>query len=161
MKATSTLSCALIMALLTVPALGGDWPHWLGPDRNGVSDEAWTGKWGAAGPKRLWKAKVGLGYASVTVANGRAYSLGYKGDSETIFCFNATTGKELWTHTYKAKLMANAHRGGPNATITVHDGLLYSISKDGQLFCLKEGDTKSVVWSKSMRQVVGVKPRRC
>jgi outer membrane protein assembly factor BamB len=157
MKATSPLPCALILMLLTVPAFGGDWANWLGPTHNGVSDETWSGKWGAAGPKRLWKANVGLGYASVTIANDRAYTLGYKGDSETVYCFSAASGKPLWSHTYKAKKMANAHRGGPNATITVHDGLLYSISKDGQLFCFKEGDTKSVVWSKSMRTVLGVR----
>ena len=40
------------------------------PDHNGISKETgWSAQWPANGPKQLWKAKVGLGFASFTVAN--------------------------------------------------------------------------------------------
>ena len=46
----------------------GDWPQWLGPNRDGTSTEIvkpWTGE-----PKVLWRAKVGDGHSSPIVANG-------------------------------------------------------------------------------------------
>ena len=34
-----------------------DWPHWRGPDLNGISKETgWLATWPADGPKPLWTA---------------------------------------------------------------------------------------------------------
>ena len=64
---------------LAKPA-AGDWTRWRGPDLNGISSETgWLAKWPDDGPKRLWKAKVGTGFSSVSVANGKVYTLGNSG----------------------------------------------------------------------------------
>ena len=87
---------SLLAALLALSsfASAADWPHWRGPHRNGISDEkGWTANWGAAGPKVLWKASVGLGFASFTVADGRVYTTGHADNTDTVFCFDAATGK--------------------------------------------------------------------
>src|SRR5215218_991132 len=52
----------------------GDWPEYRGPKRDGVSHEtAWTTEWPADGPKQLWKAAVGGGFSSVSVAGDRLF----------------------------------------------------------------------------------------
>ena len=55
----------LIVALFAaVPALGDDWPQWMGPKRDNVWRE--TGiveKFPAGGPKVVWRARVAGGYS--------------------------------------------------------------------------------------------------
>ena len=61
-----------MLALITNAALsagGVDWYRWRGPDLNGISTETgWQAQWPAAGPKQLWKASVGTGFASFSVS---------------------------------------------------------------------------------------------
>jgi len=76
---------------------GGDWANWRGPKGDGVSSESgWTTKWPKDGPKRLWRAEVGDGYSAISVAGGRAYTLGNSGGKDTVFCFDAASGDVLW-----------------------------------------------------------------
>ena len=157
MRRTLLTFCALIGPAMTTPAFSDDWTQWLGPNRNGIVDKPWKGQWSVAGPKVLWKADVGLGYSSVTVANGRAYTMGYVGNGETVFCFNAVSGKPIWSHAYPASKMAKFHKGGPNASVVIHDGRVVSVGKDGQVFAFEEGDEKKVLWNKNMKDLVGVK----
>ena len=61
-----------IVAALFISAVSigqaADWPNWRGPDHNGISMETdWFEKWGSSGPKRLWNASVGTGFATVSV----------------------------------------------------------------------------------------------
>jgi len=148
MTTTSRCFAACVLAFAyTVPA--ADWPRWRGPDANGISKETgWTTRWPAEGPKRLWTAKVGIGFASFSVANGRVYTTGNTDNTDTIFCFDANTGKELWKHSYPEKLDAKYYEGGTSATPTVDGDRVYSLSKRGELFCL-EASKGTVIWSKN------------
>ena len=72
MKTIAALSL-LCLASLNSLVSATDWPNFRGPDHNGISKETgWSTTWPAEGPKQLWKAKVGTGFASfaVTVALG-------------------------------------------------------------------------------------------
>src|SRR6266545_840036 len=90
--------CLVVLALATN---ADDWPRWRGPDANGISKETgWSAQWPAGGPKQLWKAKVGIGFASFSVSQGRVYTMGNTKDTDTVFCFDANDGKELWKHSY-------------------------------------------------------------
>lgn len=139
--------------LLTVAAASAaDWPHWRGPDRNGISKETgWTTQWPAAGPAQLWKANVGIGFSSVSVANGRAYTMGNAKDSEmdSVYCFDAATGKEVWKHAYPAKLDPKYYEGGPSATPTVEGDRVYTLSKRAVVHCL-DATKGNVLWSKDL-----------
>ena len=49
----------------SLPIEAPDWPHFRGPDRNGISSEKdWLGAWPDDGPKVLWRASVGTGFSS-------------------------------------------------------------------------------------------------
>jgi hypothetical protein len=74
----------------------GDWPHWRGPQRNGISTETgWRDSWPKEGPPSAWKASVGLGFSSFVVAQGRAFTLGHAAGQDTIWCFETSSGKVL------------------------------------------------------------------
>ena len=46
-----------------------------------------------------WKTKVGVGFSSVVVADGRLFTMGHdgqkRGGKETVYCLNAKTGKPI------------------------------------------------------------------
>lgn len=126
----------LAAAAAPPPPATNDWPGFRGPTRNGISTETdWLKVWPEEGPKRLWTAQVGLGYSSVAVADGKAYTLGNRDGNETVYCFDALTGRELWKYSYPCELVANLHLGGPGATPTIDGDRVYTLSKQGELRC--------------------------
>src|SRR2546426_8173173 len=76
-----------------------DWPQFRGPDRTGLSKETGLLKsWPAEGPRLLWKAeKCGEGHAAPSVASGRVYGMGLRGQDEVVWALDASTGKEAWS----------------------------------------------------------------
>ena len=56
-----------------VSAVGDEWPQWLGPNRDGVSTETdILTNWPAGGPKVVWEAKTGAGFASTWYGQAEA-----------------------------------------------------------------------------------------
>src|SRR4051794_11736570 len=130
-----TLTLALFIAL-SLSARAEDWPQWRGPNRNGISQEkGWLEQFPAQSPPTAWKASGGLGFSSLVVASGKAYTAGYANDSDTVFCFDALTGKEIWKHSYPAELGDKFYEGGTTGTPTVEGDRLYWLSRWGDLFC--------------------------
>jgi len=148
------LTAALV---LSAGANGGDWPNWRGPAHNGISDETgWQSAWPAAGPKRLWRADVGTGFASVTVSGDRVFTLGNRDDTDTVYCLEAASGKVAWSYEYKQELAPKFYEGGPSATPTVDGDRVFTLSKSGLVHCLNAGDG-SVVWSRDLAGSMGLK----
>jgi len=136
----------------TLPARAADWPCFRGPDHNGISKETgWATQWPAVGPKQLWKAKVGIGFASFAVSAGRVYTIGNAQDADTVFCFDANTGAELWSYAYPAKLDPKYYEGGPSATPTVDGDRVFTFSKRGVVHCL-DAAKGTVIWSKNLME---------
>ncbi|NQU20770.1 MAG: PQQ-like beta-propeller repeat protein [Candidatus Nealsonbacteria bacterium] len=137
-----------------------DWPNWLGPNADGISRETdWTAKWPADGPTTLWKKKVGIGFSSMAVATGadgtaRVYTMGHRDGKEFVWCLDAETGDEIWSHSYAGKLVKNLHEGGPCATPTVDGDRVYTVGREGQLYCLDAADGKPV-WSMDLQEEFG------
>lgn len=139
-------------------AFGADWPCYRGPDHNGISQETdWNSGWGQAGPKVLWKKSVGIGFSTTAVADGRVYTMGNSGKDtniDTVFCFDAQTGQELWKHSYSCPLQAKYYEGGTLSTPTVDAGKVYTLSKMGDFFCL-DAKTGRVLWQKQLNKDLG------
>jgi outer membrane protein assembly factor BamB len=148
MKTVSAAGTLCILLFASGPLGAGDWPNWRGPAHDGISSETgWQSVWPSAGPRLLWKARVGTGFASAAVSGGRVYTLGNAGDQDTVFCFDVNTGDTVWTHSYKQKLAPKYYEGGPSATPTVEGNRVYTFSKSGLVLCLDAASGK-VIWQK-------------
>ena len=145
---------------LGAPAFAADWPQWRGPNRDGVWRE--KGIVQEFEDRQLpvrWRAKIANGYSGPTVANGRVYvtdRLIAPTQVERIHCFDAMSGKEIWSHAYECKYGKVGYPDGPRAAVTVNDGRAYSLGTMGHLFCLDaaEGD---VLWSKNLYAEYGIR----
>ncbi|HEY0073259.1 MAG TPA: PQQ-binding-like beta-propeller repeat protein [Abditibacteriaceae bacterium] len=135
-----------------VQRVAGGWPEYRGPKRDGISRE--TGWFGDGEPELVWKANVGAGFSSVSVANGRAYAMGNSNNQDTIYCFDAATGKGVWKYSYPCDLMANSHEGGPSATPTVDGNMVYTYSKQGHLHAI-DATNGQVAWKKDVVREMG------
>ena len=163
MKTTFSLSLIAAAALCCAGARGADWPSFRGPNHNGISSETgWLVKWPAAGPKPLWKASLGLGYASITIAQGRAYASGNTGETATLCCFDAETGRNVWKFSCANQILNDYSKpkgmGGTSGAATVEGNRVYIMSGNGCLFAL-DAQSGAVVWSNNLVAELGlVKP---
>jgi outer membrane protein assembly factor BamB len=154
MKLASALLAAAALALsaAAAPAPAGDWPRWRGPHGNSIVTGADFDPAALQGtPKQVWSAKIGHGYSALSVAEGRAYTLGNADKQDTIHCFDAITGKELWTHRYPADPGSFA---GPRATPWLEGGRCYTMSYWGDVFCL-DAATGKIIWQKNVAKEIG------
>lgn len=112
-----------------------DWPQWRGAQRNGISTERLPldRSKPQAGPPVAWRAAVGKGHSAVSVAGGRAYTLGWDGQQDTVWCFDAADGKLIWKQSYASGDIKQWP--GPRATPTVHDGRVFTLGLHGHLAC--------------------------
>ena len=146
---------ALILLLSPSIAGAGDWPHFRGPTRDGVSvEKGWRVEALAPAPKIAWKAQVGLGFSSIVISGGRAATAGHADGKDTVFCFDAATGKPLWTHSYPAELGDKFFEGGTTGTPTFDGDRLFWLSRWGDLMCLDASSGK-VVWEKNIAKETG------
>jgi outer membrane protein assembly factor BamB len=152
------LSLIVAATLLVANSPAADWPQWRGPNRNGISSESVSASWAADGPKVLWRASVGTGFSSISISLGRAYTMGNTNNEDTVWCFDAGTGRKIWQHTYAAQLGPQWYEGGPSSTPTVCSNRVFTISKWGDVFCL-DAAKGTVLWQRDLRQD-GVKPNR-
>jgi outer membrane protein assembly factor BamB len=143
--------------LATLPAAAEDWPRWRGVRGDGT----WQApplpeRWPAAGPRRVWARPIGGGYAGLTVAGGRLYTLDRQprpaaspdapDGTERVLCFDATDGKPLWQHAYPARYgPLGGYNNGPRAAPTVHDGRVYTFGAVGHVCCLDTA-TGKLLW---------------
>jgi outer membrane protein assembly factor BamB len=132
----------LLLAWLPCLAPAQDWPRYLGPDGSGKVDGKIRTNWKEEKPKELWRKDLGKGCTSFAIAGGKVVVMGNKNDTDIVWCLDAATGNELWTHKYPEKLNPKLYDGGPNATPTIDGDVVYTLSRTGNLFCLSMADGK-------------------
>ncbi len=141
----------LLLALgFVITANAADWPHWRGPNRDGISAEKITG----TEVKKVWEASIGIGFSSFSVADGRVYTTGHANGKDTVFCLDAKTGKQIWKHEYAADLGDKYYEGGTSATPTLENGKAWHLSRWGNLFCF-DAATGKVLWEKNIQEETG------
>jgi outer membrane protein assembly factor BamB len=137
-----------LTASLATIAFASDWPQWRGPERTNISKE--TGlldQWPDDGPKLAWKTTgLGDGYAGVSVAAGRIYTMGEDKASSYIRALDEKSGKILWSA--KVGKPAGVQYPGPRATPTVDGEHLYAIGQNGDLVCVTTEGKE--VWRKNL-----------
>jgi outer membrane protein assembly factor BamB len=121
----------------TVLLSPGDWPEFRGPDRDGVIHGVRISTdWRTAPPRLLWRQRVGPAWSSVIVIGKRLFTQEQRGDEEAVVCYEAGTGKEIWSHTDTYRFWDAVSGAGPRATPTFFGGRIYALGGTGILTCL-------------------------
>lgn len=147
-------SAWIVLAVLVfqIQVFASDWPQWRGADRDGVwREEGIVQKLDGEPLPVLWRAEIANGYSGPTVAGGRVYvtdRLTTPAQIERVHCFDAATGKPIWSHSYECVYEKVEYKDGPRTAVTVNDGRAYSLGTMGHLFCFDaaKGD---VLWNKN------------
>jgi outer membrane protein assembly factor BamB len=153
MKRLAILVCTALLLAGGV-CNGDEWPQWRGPGRDGLWRE--TGiieKFAGEQIPVKWRVQISNGYSGPTVADGRVYvtdRVRQPEQIERVLCFDAMTGRELWTHTYPCMYRRVGHPDGPRACVTIDEGRAYSLGTMGHLFCINAEKGK-VIWSKDLK----------
>ena len=140
----------IISVLLIANSLfASDWPQYLGPDRNSISDEkGLLRSWPENGPEVLWTSPVGIGYGGPVVKDGKVYLLDREAETgDTMRCFDLSSGKELWSFSYKAP--GSVMFPGSRSVPIVDNNYVYSCGQNGDVYCI-DTNTHKPVWNKNI-----------
>src|SRR6266478_3175152 len=115
-----------------------DWPQFLGPHANGISDE--TGlrdKWPTNGPPLLWEKKIGTGYGAPSIRGDLLVFHHRLGDEEIVEALEAGTGKSIWHYAYPSHFIdPYGYNNGPRSSPLLTDDHCYTLGAEGKLVCL-------------------------
>lgn len=131
-----------------------DWPQWRGPHRDGISSETnLLREWNIDGPTLLWNSNkvnggksVGTGFSSISIADGKIFTMGDRGKDGFVFCLEEKTGKHLWQ-----TRVSQGQGDGPRCTPTVDGDRVYVLSRQGNLVCL-ETAKGGIIWQKDLKK---------
>jgi outer membrane protein assembly factor BamB len=147
---------ALCFTFLTATAFSADWPQLMGPNRNGVcSSTNLNLDWSAAPPKKLWSKRIGSGWSSPVVSDGKVILFHRENDQEIVECLNAKNGEPIWQATTSAGYVdAFGFDDGPRATPTIHKSKIYSVGANGDIRCHELNDGTEL-WAVSAKKSFG------
>ena len=157
MRIRILLLAAVVLSLApqALAQTDANWPQWRGPNRDGISkDTGLLKQWPTGGPPLVWKATgAGRGYSSFSIANGKLYTMGLRGDREFVIAFDIATGKEAWA-TAHGSAFRNDRGDGPRGTPTIDGDRLYALGGNGDLSAL-DARTGKILWSKNVLREFG------
>lgn len=138
-------------------AKAGDSPQFRGPLRDGRSGGAnnIANSWQASGPKPAWSAGgLGAGYAAVSVANGRVFTMGLVGTEEKVFALSERDGRPGWSVPTGGGAYRDGTGDGPRCTPTVDGDRVFALGALGDLVCL-DAKTGQRRWHKNILKESG------
>ena len=129
------LAALFLTLALTLSAAGGDWPQFLGPNRDDTTAEVvelWAGDL-----KPLWTKPIGDAHSSPVVADGIVYAF-YQPrgrNADTLGAFDAKTGETKWLKSYDRAEYKPPFGNGPRSTPAVSGGKVFTYGGLGILAC--------------------------
>ncbi|MEM9016600.1 MAG: PQQ-binding-like beta-propeller repeat protein [Verrucomicrobiota bacterium] len=151
----------IVLGLFGYRAMGDDWPHFLGHNRDLHSAETGLNlEYSAEGPKKLWEVERGKGHSGPVIVDGKVVFIHQVDETEEVRCLLAETGTEIWSHSYPVDV---AHSYGvfdtprSSPVIDPETKLVYTLGNDGDLiaFQLEDGE---VAWSLELDNEFGPSP---
>lgn len=168
---TTAWMLALIFSMGSSSApsiLANDWPHWQGPNRNDISNEAsgWnSGDWLVPDPE--WRMNCGEGSSSPIVVKDQLYVMGWRNGEDHVSCLDSATSNVIWSVSYacpKYGRLATGDEGlyaGPTSTpeYDSQTGFLYTLSCDGDLICWNTRKQGQRIWGLNLYEQYSVARR--
>ena len=149
-------------ALAALPA-SLDWPHWRGPQQNGISlEHNLPDHWSPDGTNLLWRKPEYATRSTPIVMGGRLYTIcrafpDTTQEGEKVVCLDAESGDLIWEAVNNVFLSdAPAERVGWSSVVgDVQTGNIYALGLGCYFQCL-DGQTGQVLWSHSMSEEYGM-----
>lgn len=142
----------------------GDWPHWRGPEMNGISrekglPESWDPD---TGENVVWESKELASRSTPIIMNGKLYLLarlnpGTPTEGEKVICADAATGKILWENKFNVYLsdVPDTRVAWSCVTGDTETGDIFALGVCGYFQCI-DGETGKTKWSHSMCEEYGL-----
>ena len=133
---------------LPAASFAAAWPCFRGMQRDNLvrDTQPLTKSWDDFGPKIMWRADLGEGYAGAIIAKNRVYVLDYweEKNADALRCFDLLSGAELWRRSYKNPIRRNH---GKSRTVPAYaDNVVVSLGPAGHVMAVdaRSGD---LLWS--------------
>lgn len=138
------------LCIVSGSATAGDWPQFRGPDRHGTSGESGLlAGWVEEQPAEVWRRSIGAGYSTVTMADGRLYTMAAADGEDFVLCLDPASGDELWRVSVGPSKVSDMDDSGPRSSPTVAGGLVYAASSSARLVALAAADG-ALVWEREL-----------
>jgi outer membrane protein assembly factor BamB len=149
MKQSKILIPLAVIFVSAVNVCAQDWPQYLGPNRNGISDQKGILRsWPQKGPDVQWTVNLGIGFGGPVVKEGKVYLLDRDDKvGDKLRCFDLSNGKELWSFSYDApgSVMFPGSRNVP----ALDGNRIYTCGPYGNLFCI-DINTHKPLWNNNV-----------
>jgi outer membrane protein assembly factor BamB len=147
MKVKVTLAAVVLM--VAICSSRADWPQYLGPNRNSVSDQKGIlSSWPENGPEVLWTVAVGRGFGGPVIKDGKVYLLDRDDKvGDNLRCFDLSNGKELWNFAYDSP--GSVMFPGSRSIPTIDGNNIYSCGHNGDFYCI-DINTHKPIWNKNV-----------
>ena len=143
--------CAAVL-LLTQHGIASadDWPIFLGPHGTGITTDAGiSDHWPAAGPPIVWNKRIGTGYSSPSIRDGKLVVHHRLRNSEIVECLNATSGTPIWKNEYPSEFRdPYGYNNGPRCTPLLAGDRCYTFGAEGKLLCVELATGKKI-WERN------------
>jgi len=149
MKNKLIIATIFLLATFAIQVSAQDWPQYLGPNRNSISDQKGILRsWPETGPEVLWTAPIGIGYGGPVIKDGKVYLLDRDDKvGDNLRCFDLSSGKELWNFSYEAP--GSVMFPGSRSVPAVEGNRVYSCGPYGDLYCI-DVNTHKPLWNKNV-----------
>jgi outer membrane protein assembly factor BamB len=132
-----------------------EWPGFRGADRAARSrGPQISTNWSASPPRQLWKIPVGPAWSSFAVAGHLLFTQEQRGPMETVVCYDAGTGREIWNRPVETRFDDPLGGPGPRATPTLANGALFAVGATGTLLRLNPASGE-ILWQQDLKVVAG------
>lgn len=136
----------LTLVLIAGISRAEDWPQFLGPRRDGSSNDPIAAAWPKEGPAKSWEKSIGAGFAGPVVAGGKVLLFHRPGDEEKLDCFDVATGELKWSIGYRATYTDDfGFDPGPRAVPCVAGGRVFTYGPDG-IVSATDFETGKRIW---------------
>ncbi|MEM7144691.1 MAG: PQQ-binding-like beta-propeller repeat protein [Verrucomicrobiota bacterium] len=143
---------------LTQALANPEWPAFRGPHRLGISTAPTISTdWEKFPPALLWKIPIGPAWSSFVVAGNFLFTQEQRGPAETVVCYDANSGREIWTREIESRFDEPLGGPGPRATPTLANNALFALGAEGWLMRL-DPTSGDITWKQDLRTIADREP---